>query len=72
MIWAQKKRISTRETDLNQVEIQKLESNLVQNWGLNQKINVHTLSPLTECDRKILVILFHGVLVQDSILTLKY
>ena len=59
----------TRECDLDQVKFQKWESKLVQKWGPNQRIDVHTLSPLTECDRKILVIQFHSVLVQDLMLT---
>ena len=66
MIWAQTEyeQILTRECDLCQVEIQKWESKLVQKWSPNQNIDVHTLSPLMECDHKILVIQFHGVLVQ--------
>ena len=63
MIWAQKEQeqILTREFKLDQVEIQKLEWNLVQNWGPNQRIDVHILFPVTGCDHKILVILLHGV-----------
>ena len=48
------------------------ESKFVQKRGPNQRIDVHTLSPSMECDHKILVIQFHGVLVQDSMLTPEY
>ena len=57
---ALKEQIPTRKVNLDQVWIQKWESKLVQKWGPNQKIDVHTR------------IQFHGVLVQDSILTPKY
>ena len=40
--------------------------------GSKSKIDVRTLFPLAEYDRKILVIPFHVVLVQDSIFTLEY
>jgi len=42
---------------------------LIQKWGPNQRIDIHTLSPSIKCDHKRLVIPFHGVLVQDSMLT---
>ena len=38
----------TREIDSDQVEIQKWESKFVQKWGPDQRIDVHTLSPITE------------------------
>ena len=37
----------------------------------NQKIKVHTLVPSTKCDFERLVIQFHDVLAQDSILIRK-
>ena len=72
LIWTQieqKKSIPTQEFDSDQVEIQKGESKLVQKWGPDQIIDAHTLSLSLKCDHKILVIQFHGVLVQDSMLT---
>ena len=39
----EQKPIPTREFDLDQVEIQNKESKLVQKWGPNQRIDVHTL-----------------------------
>ena len=65
------KSIPTRKFDSDQVKIQKGESKLVQKWGPNQRIDVHTLSPSMKCDHKILMIQFHSVLVQDSMLTPK-
>ena len=65
----EQKLIPTRKFDSCQVEIQRWESKLVQKWGPNQRIDVHTLSPSMKCDHKILVIQFHSVLVQDSMLT---
>ena len=55
--------IPTWEFDSHQVKIQKWESKLVQKWSSNQKIDVHALFLLTECDHKILVMQFHSVLV---------
>ena len=64
MIWTPElKPIPTREFDLDQVEIQKGESKLVQKWGPYQRIDVNTLFLSLKCDHKILVIQFHGVLV---------
>jgi len=48
-----------------------MELKLVQKLDPNQKIEVHILFPLLEYDFKRLVIQFHDVLVQDSILTQK-
>jgi len=42
------------------------------NWGSNQRIDIHTLPPSIKYDHKILVIQFHGVLLQDSMLTPEY
>ena len=67
----EQKLIPSQEFDSDQVDIQKWELKLVQKWGPNQRINVHTLSPSMKCDHKILVILFHSVLVHDSMLTLE-
>ena len=36
---------------------------------IESKIDVHTLSPLMKCDHKMLVIQFHGILKQNSMLT---
>ena len=69
----EQKLILTREFNSDQVEIQKGESKLVQKWaGPNQKIDIHTLSPSLKYDHKILMTQFHGVLVQDSMLTPEY
>jgi len=72
LIWAPKDQIPAQKVGLDQVWIQKWESKLVQKWGPNQKIDVHTLTPSMKCDWKILVILFYDVLIQDSMLTPEY
>ena len=63
LIWTQEVQelISTQKIDWNQVKV--LESRLVQEVSPNQEVNIHTLTPLKECDRKILVTYFHGVLL---------
>ena len=65
----EQKLIPPREFDSDQVEIQKVKSKLVQEWGPNQRINFRTLFLSMKYDHKILVIQFHGVLAQDSMLT---
>ena len=47
----------------------KVRVKLIQKWGPNQRIDVHTFSLSMKCDHKILVIQFHSVLVHDSMLT---
>ena len=48
----EQKLIPTQKFDSDQVEIQKGESKLVQKWGPNQRIDVHTLSQSMKCDQK--------------------